>query len=101
MILAPHTLFDGKFEIVSELGHGGMGQVYKAIQLDLQRTVAIKVISGRSLNAKARLRLQREAIAISSLHTPSFVHVSGSNIVLKRMKGLQECEERGRSNASR
>lgn len=40
------SVIDGKWVILEFLGKGGMGEVYLAHQLDLNRRVAIKVISG-------------------------------------------------------
>jgi serine/threonine protein kinase len=61
----------GPYEIVSPLGAGGMGEVYKARDTRLDRVVAIKVLSGlRSTNPQARERFDREAKAISSLSNP-------------------------------
>ena len=54
----------GDFEIIRELGRGGMGIVYEARQVSLKRKVALKVISGSlGLSSKAVLRFQREAEA--------------------------------------
>ncbi|HEU0007483.1 MAG TPA: serine/threonine-protein kinase [Terriglobia bacterium] len=61
----------GPYQIVSVLGVGGMGEVYKAIDTRLNRTVAIKVLS-RHLAGRGDLRhrLEREARAIASLDHP-------------------------------
>ena len=58
----------GRYEIVSPLGAGGMGEVYRARDARLHRTVAIKVLPPHlSANPNARLRFEREAKTISSL----------------------------------
>ena len=59
----------GPYEILSALGAGGMGEVYKARDTRLERTVAVKVLSGSS-SADLRQRFEREARAISSLNHP-------------------------------
>ena len=52
----------GDFEIVRELGRGGMGIVYEARQVSLNRKVALKVLSGSlGLTTKAVIRFQRDA----------------------------------------
>jgi serine/threonine protein kinase len=59
----------GDFEIVRELGRGGMGIVYEARQVSLNRKVALKVLSGwLGLTPKAVQRFRREAEAATKLH---------------------------------
>src|SRR5438105_280798 len=70
MPLSPATRL-GPYEIVSSIGAGGMGEVYKARDLRLNRTVAIKVLSQNMANRKeVRQRFEREARAVSSLNHP-------------------------------
>src|SRR5579863_6054590 len=58
----------GPYEIVSPLGVGGMGEVYRARDTRLDRTVAIKVLpSHLSSNPELKQRMEREAKAISAL----------------------------------
>jgi len=62
----------GPYEIVAPIGAGGMGEVYRAKDTRLDRTVAIKVLSGTlSSDAQARERFEREARAISALDHPN------------------------------
>jgi len=62
----------GPYEIVSPLGAGGMGEVYKARDTRLDRTVAIKVLSSHlSDNPDLKERFDREARAISALQHPN------------------------------
>src|SRR6516162_1914325 len=59
----------GPYEIQSPLGAGGMGEVYRARDTRLDRTVAVKILpSHLSENIEAKLRFDREARAISSLN---------------------------------
>jgi len=61
----------GPYEIVSPLGAGGMGEVYRARDTRLERDVAIKVLPANlSSGASLRQRLEREAKAISKLSHP-------------------------------
>ncbi len=70
MVLAAGTKL-GPYEILSLLGAGGMGEVYKARDTRLDRTVAIKVLSPAfSDRPERRQRFEREARSISSLSHP-------------------------------
>ena len=61
----------GPYEIQAPLGAGGMGEVYRARDTRLERTVAIKVLPEHlSSNPDAKQRFEREARAISSLNHP-------------------------------
>jgi serine/threonine protein kinase len=61
----------GPYEIVAPLGAGGMGEVYRARDTRLGRTVAIKVLPLHlSGNLDLRQRFEREARAISGLNHP-------------------------------
>ena len=70
MTIAPGSRL-GPYEILASVGAGGMGEVYKARDTRLDRTVAIKVLpSHLSSNAQMRERFEREAKTISSLSHP-------------------------------
>ena len=69
-MLAPGTKL-GPYEILAPLGAGGMGEVYRARDTRLDRTVAIKVLPEElSANPERRQRFEREARIISSLNHP-------------------------------
>ena len=68
--------FLGGFKIERELGRGGMGVVYKAHELSLNRKVALKVLSQRlSSDEEFIKRFQREAQVIAVLNHPNIVNV--------------------------
>ena len=70
MALAPGVRL-GPYEVVSALGAGGMGEVYKARDTRLDRTVAIKVLPEHvATDPELRQRFEREAKTISSLIHP-------------------------------
>src|SRR5207247_6251993 len=61
----------GPYEIESPLGSGGMGEVYRALDTRLDRSVAIKILPDHlSQSPEAKQRFDREARAISSLNHP-------------------------------
>src|SRR6516225_727030 len=61
----------GPYEILAALGAGGMGEVYRARDTRLDRTVAVKILPQQlSSNYERRQRFDREARAISSLTHP-------------------------------
>ena len=70
-MLAPGTRL-GPYEIVSAIGAGGMGEVYRARDVRLERPVAVKVVAATAwTEPSARDRFVREARTISSLEHPN------------------------------
>src|SRR6202011_5143115 len=77
MVLAPHTKL-GPYEIVSSLGAGGMGEVYRARDESLDREVAIKVLPKELASDPDRLRrFEQEARAAAALNHPNILAVYG------------------------
>lgn len=73
-MLTPDTILQGRYRVVRQLGQGGMGAVYEAIDQRLDTTVALK----ETLFAEERLRKQfeREARLLARLHHPALPRVS-------------------------
>ncbi len=66
----------GKYRLVEKLGQGGMAQVYKAYQPDLDRYVAIKILHPHlTSDEEFAARFQREARAIAALEHPHIVRI--------------------------
>jgi serine/threonine protein kinase/Tol biopolymer transport system component len=65
----------GPYEILSPLGSGGMGEVYRALDPRLGREVAIKVLPAERLSEENRRRLVQEARAASTLDHPNIVTI--------------------------
>src|SRR5712691_1873528 len=75
MTLAAGTRL-GPYEVLGPLGAGGMGEVYRARDERLSRTVALKVLPGEISADKSRLeRFEKEARAASSLNHPNIVTI--------------------------
>jgi len=71
----------GDFGLIREIGRGGMGIVYEAVQVSLHRRVALKVLPfAAALDAKQLQRFKNEALAAAGLHHPHIVpiHAVGS-----------------------
>lgn len=69
------AIVDGKYKILSVIGSGGMGSIYLAKHLMLDKTVALKTFKSYNLSQEAKLRFQREAQAIAKLNNPNIVQV--------------------------
>src|SRR5262245_14984348 len=72
---APGTVLRDRYRLDDELGRGGMGVVYRATDLELQRQVAVKILSATSTQIDGRERLLREARATAALNHPHIVAV--------------------------
>jgi serine/threonine protein kinase len=110
MSLAPGTRL-GAYDIVALIGAGGMGEVYRATDIRLDRTVAIKILPQQFAgDPELRLRFEREARAISSLEHPHICalydvgehegrtflvmpHLDGKTIEARLIKGALPVQE--------
>jgi hypothetical protein len=73
-MLPPNTLLQGRYEIIQQIGRGGMGAVYKATDTRLRSTVALKqtLVEGEAL----RRAFEREAQLLAGLRHPTLPRVS-------------------------
>ncbi len=75
MTLLPKSML-GPYEILSPLGAGGMGEVYRAKDTTLGREVAIKVLPADVASSPERLlRFEREATTVAALNHPNIVTI--------------------------
>src|SRR5262245_7108163 len=94
MLLPPGTRL-GVYEIVTPLGTGGMGEVYRARDTRLKRDVAVKMLPSEVASSPERLaRFEREATTVAGLNHPnivtlhSFEEASGTRfLVLELVEG--------------
>ncbi len=68
-------LFAGRFRVLRLIGQGGMGAVYAAQQVSMQREVALKVLTAPTSDAQAVRRFYREVKATSRLRHPHTIRV--------------------------
>src|SRR5215510_3306830 len=77
MSLTSGTSF-GPYEILTPIGAGGMGEVYRARDTKLKRDVALKVLPEVFARDPGRMiRFQREAEVLASLNHPNIAHIYG------------------------
>lgn len=102
-------IVEGKYRLEQLIAHGGMGSVYRATHLSLERAVAIKILRAEFLaDATARERFNREARAAARLKHPNIVAVYDSGhlpngsayLVMELIEGRSLREEM-RSQAAR
>src|SRR5882724_8806250 len=105
MILTPGTRL-GSYEIIAPIGAGGMGEVYRARDLRLDRDVAIKVLPEQfAKDADALLRFEREAKAVAALSHSNIlaIHdigdVKGVHFAVMELLEGQTIRERVRHSA--
>jgi serine/threonine-protein kinase len=74
--MASDTVLNGRYRLVAQQGAGGMAVIYKAVDLSLGRTVAVKVLRPSLTNDRAFLdRFREEARAVANLSHPNIVTV--------------------------
>jgi serine/threonine-protein kinase len=97
-MMAPAAL-SGRYELADRLGSGGMSNVYRATDLTLERTVAVKILAEHlSDDERFVARFRREALAVAKLIHPNIVQVYDTGIDESRHYIVMEYVE-GRSGA--
>lgn len=70
------TILEGKFRLTREVGRGGMASVYEAVNVDIGKRVAVKVLSAELVTSRiVRERFMREARAAAAIHSPYICEV--------------------------
>ncbi len=75
LVIEEGTRLNERYRLDGELGHGGMGVVYRAYDGLLHRDVAVKILDRAELGTEGRARLLREAQATAQLNHPNIVAV--------------------------
>src|ERR1044072_1296938 len=89
----------GRYDLADRLGAGGMSNVYRATDLTLERTVAVKILAEHlSDDERFVARFRREALAVAKLVHPNIVQVYDTGIDSDRHYIIMEYV-RGRSGA--
>ncbi len=86
----------GQYQLIKQIGRGGMGLVYLAKHVRLGRTVAVKLLPGLHLSDKSAIvRLQREMAAAGRLQHPNIVFATDANeedgidyLVMEHIEGI-------------
>jgi serine/threonine-protein kinase len=74
--LHPGRVIDERYEIIEPIGHGGMGIVFRALHVDLNRRVALKILNPELVSDPTALgRFRREARALGAISHPNAVSV--------------------------
>ena len=97
--VVPGSIIDGRYRITGVLGEGGVGTVYRAEQLNLKRTVALKVLAPRyAVEAEHKRRFEREARVAARLCHRAAVEIYDvgidRGIPFMAMELLKGCELR-------
>jgi serine/threonine protein kinase len=74
-MLRPGDRVGDRYEIIEQLGEGGMGTLFRAHHLELDVDVALKVVAARMASAGSLKRFKREARAAAKLRSPNIVQV--------------------------
>jgi serine/threonine protein kinase len=83
--LVAGTMIDGRYEILAFIGKGGMCEVYRARHLQLDKSVAIKILQqSASAASKEASRFRRESQAIAALKHPNIVSAYGFGMLTDR-----------------
>jgi serine/threonine protein kinase len=83
--LRPGDLLEGRYQVEEKIGEGGIGVVYRAVQLKLHRRVAVKLLQHETMGEEdLRARFEREAVALAALSHPNIVSLTDYGIVRGR-----------------
>src|SRR5436853_6136337 len=94
MPLAPGVRL-GAYEVIALLGAGGMGEVYRARDTQLNRDVAIKILpEASSADADRVARFQREAQVLASLNHPNIAQIYGLEKIPSTSSGQADVDVR-------
>jgi Tol biopolymer transport system component/serine/threonine protein kinase len=73
------------YRLLEKIGQGGMGEVHRAVQLNLQRTVAIKFLNAQASEARTRAAFERESQLMAALAHPHVVTIHDCGEIRDRL----------------
>lgn len=79
--LTKGSIIAERYKVIDEIGRGGMGVVYRVLQLALDREMALKTIDGHDVKDATWRRFQQEAKASSLLDHPNLISVHDSGVI--------------------
>ena len=100
----PGNIVGGRYKVLSVIGHGAIGSVYKVEQLAMKKTFALKILSCGNASERTLLRFRQEAKAASKLDHPNLVRaidywISDTNqpfLVMELVEGQTPARTPGR-----
>ncbi len=98
--IEPGALLDGKYRLESKIGEGNFAEVYRAVQLKLQRPVAVKLLRPGGDDSEVRERFLREGRSTCRLEHPNAVSVLDASVTVAGVPFLVTELLRGRTLAA-
>ncbi len=100
-LAAQSTIVENKYQVLSLIGEGGMGAIYKVHHMQLRKDMALKTFASRNLSSESWHRFQREAQSIAKLKHKNIVEVFDFGIIQNELPYYTMTLLKGESLAER